>query len=182
MSPILQTERLVLRAPRADDAARIAALAGDIQVSRMVAQIPHPYPPEAAEGWLWLLDLRRRRGHEHVFALSTQRDGLIGVTGAHRRNGSDMFEVGYWLGRSYWGQGYATEGVGALVGWLQRELRQTRLTASHFRDNPASARVLEKLGFRHTGRVTPRYCLARDAQVDCRDMLWTADGPELEAA
>ncbi|MES1200821.1 MAG: GNAT family N-acetyltransferase [Pseudomonadota bacterium] len=162
----IDTDRLVLRRPEARDATRVACFLADQGVSRMVASVPHPYPPSAAEGWLMLLRARRGLGHDHVFAVELPGDGLIGMIGAHRKEG-DLFEVGYWIGRPYWGEGFATE---ALRGFLAEATRLGELEAGHFEDNPASGRVLEKAGFAYTGEIAKRFSMARGESVGSKRM------------
>jgi RimJ/RimL family protein N-acetyltransferase len=92
--------------------------------------------------------------------------GLAGGCGLGRRP-SGAVEVGAWIARAHWGRGIASEACAALVE-IARTLRLQALEASHFIDNPASGRVLEKLGFSATGIVAPRLCCARGEQVPAR--------------
>lgn len=178
MRTVIETDRLRLRTPRHNDAPQLAALAGDERVARMTTAIPHPYPVEVAEGWVMLQAQRQRRGADYAFVV-THDEAVIGMVGAHRPRGGALFELGYWIGADFWGRGYATEAARALIAWLERDLGQTRVRATHFRDNAASARVLEKCGFTRTGDVSLRYSLGRDARVVCDEMIWaaTADAP-----
>jgi RimJ/RimL family protein N-acetyltransferase len=93
---------------------------------------------------------------------------LIGACGLGRRP-SGAVEMGYWIARSHWGRGIATEACGALIG-MARALGLATLEASHFLDNPASARVLEKLGFEAIGIVAPRLSCARGTEAPARLM------------
>jgi RimJ/RimL family protein N-acetyltransferase len=77
--------------------------------------------------------------------------------------------MGYWIARSHWGRGFATEACTALVD-IARTLGLAQLEASHFIDNPASARVLDKLGFESTGLIAPRRNCARGADIPARLM------------
>jgi len=158
----LRTERLTLRPLELTDAARMGALTSDPGVARMTGGIPCPNPAIAAEGWILLRHARAPLGVEHHFAIDLAGHGLIGVIGAFRRPEEIRvgWEIGYWLGRPYWGCGFATEAGEAFIAHL-RERRMTPLFASHFDDNPASGRVLAKLGFVPTGEVKPGYSLAR---------------------
>jgi RimJ/RimL family protein N-acetyltransferase len=178
----IETERLKLRQLRMSDAARIARFCGDPGVGRMLAMTPLPYLDVAAEGWIMTLAARRPLARDFVFAVDLPGEGLIGAIGAHAR-GEDGFEVGYWFGRPYWGQGLATE---ALQGFLTQARRLGDLRAGHFVDNPASGRVLEKGGFAYTGETTPLFSLARGESVPCRRMVYApglaAFAAEREAA
>jgi len=186
----IETKRLRLRGLRMSDARRVAQLCGDPGVARMILRAPLPYLPIAAEGWIMTLAARRPLAEEFVFAVeraSTQE--LIGCIGAHKVSGvrdqvsadapapsdtrhltPDTFEVGYWFGRPFWGQGYASE---ALVEFVAQARALGRLEAGHFVDNPASGRVLEKGGFAYTGEVKPMFSLARGESALCKRMSFT---------
>ena len=111
----IETERLRLRPLRMSDAGRVARFAGDPGVARMILRAPTPYLECAAEGWIMTLNARAPLGADFVFAADVEGEGLVGVIGAHKR-GDESFEVGYWFGRPYWGQGYATEALRGFVG------------------------------------------------------------------
>jgi len=157
----IDTERLVLRRPDAADAPRLACWLRDLQVSRMTANVPHPYPPVAAEGWVMLARAQRRLGRSFAFVIHLPGEGVIGGVGVHP--GEEASEVGYWIGRPFWGEGFATE---ALRGLVAEAKHLGDLEAGHFVDNPASGRVLEKAGFVYTGEVVKRFSLARGEKVD----------------
>ncbi len=161
------TQRLIIRPFCEQDAERVATLAGDKDVARMAVAIPHPYPPEAAEGWIMLQGHGRRRRSDFPFAVDLPSEGLIGAVGLHCTGAEGSYELGYWIGRPFWGQGYATEAARAAVNWALNDLGATHLVAGHFDDNPASARVLEKLGFQPTGQSFERYSLGRHARARC---------------
>ncbi len=162
----IETERLILRRPELADAARVSAFTSDQGVARMLAMVPDPNPPIAAEGFLLIMAARRRLGADHVFAIDLPGEGLIGMMGVHARAGGAA-EFGYWLGRPYWGQGMASEAARAFIKFC-RPLG--RLEAGHFVDNPASGRVLEKAGFAYTGAIVERFSLARGIKAPMRAM------------
>lgn len=153
----LRTERLRLRKLKLADAARIAELAGDFDVARMTSRIPHPYSLVAADQWIGGLD-----DNEIVWAIEHQQ-GLIGVCGFVRGVGR-VAEIGYWIGKPYWGFGFATEAARALVAYCFETADIRRLTCIHYADNAGSARVARKLGFRRTGTGST-YCQARSEDV-----------------
>jgi RimJ/RimL family protein N-acetyltransferase len=106
-----------------------------------------------AQTLAWIITHERGRADDtdHVFAIT--RDGdLIGVIGANRADVALPFEIGYWLAPEAWGQGYCSEAGKALIGWLEQTRCARALVAGHFADNPASGRVLAKLGFLPCGR------------------------------
>lgn len=158
----ITTERLALRPLVLADAQRYSALSSDLGVAGMTCAIPHPNPPIVAEGWILLRQARAPLGLEVTFAIDLPGEGLLGVIGATRQahGACGGWEMGYWLGRPYWGQGFATKAGAAFVGWM-RQQGKTPLTASPFADNPASRRVLEKLGFVPDGAVRSSFSLAR---------------------
>ncbi|HWE47165.1 MAG TPA: GNAT family N-acetyltransferase [Caulobacteraceae bacterium] len=171
-TPVLETRRLRLRAPEARDLAAITRFCGEIDVARMTLSIPHPYGSDHAEGFLksvQSLDPARER----VFLIEHEQDGPAGMVGFHRAD--DPYpEIGYWVAKPFWGRGFATEAAQAAVDWAKRAWKKRVLAASHFADNPASGRVLQKCGFLYTGEVRRKRCLARDAEVDTRMMVWLA--------
>lgn len=164
----IQTERLTLRPLQLADAHRIGQLLRDWDLARNVSMTPFPEPEICAEGYILILEARRDLGLDHVFAVDLAEEGLIGVAGAHVRGASEV-EINYWLGRPYWGHGYATE-VGRALAQFAKALDKGAVTAGHFIDNPASGRVLEKAGFGYTGAIKPRYALARRENVPMRVM------------
>ena len=171
-TPVIGTERLRLRGLRRTDAGRIAKLANDDGVLRMTARMPRPYGVEEAENFLEHVS-RHDPEVERTFAIEHPDAGLMGVLGFTPSvyGGS---EIGYWLGREHWGQGYATEAATAALGWAKRGWRRKLVTASHFADNRASGEVLCKAGFLYTGEVRPHYSRARDEEVAARMMVWLA--------
>ena len=144
-TPVLETERLVLRAPRLEDAKTVAALANDRRIAENTARIPHPYRIADAEQFIAVVN---KDGGETCFAIMFGK-ALVGLCGIDPRE--DGPEIGYWLGVPYWGRGFATEAVRAMIdhafGGLQHETLQAGARVS----NPASRRVLEKCGFQWTG-------------------------------
>jgi RimJ/RimL family protein N-acetyltransferase len=83
-------------------------------------------------------------------------------------------EIGYWLGRPFWGRGLATEAVSGALSWAKKAWRRRMVVSGHFADNPASGRVLEKAGFLYTGEIRPRHSVARGVSADTRMMVWLA--------
>ncbi|MCB1520084.1 MAG: GNAT family N-acetyltransferase [Hyphomicrobiaceae bacterium] len=155
----MATQRLRLRPVGADDAGRIAELAGDWDVASMTARMPYPYTLHDAHQWIDGLDER-----EFVRAVECQGE-LIGVVGFVPSDVMRSAEIGYWLGKPYWGAGYATEAAAAMVAYCFRRRGFRAVTCAHLTDNPASARVIAKLGFVATG-VERTWCEARRRDVE----------------
>jgi RimJ/RimL family protein N-acetyltransferase len=144
--PVLETKRLALRAPRLEDAKTVAVLANDRRIAENTARIPHPYRMADAEN----LIAAANNGGEALF-LITARDGTVmGACGFVSRD-KPAPSLGYWLGAPYWGKGYATEALHALIDYAFGEYDLTALEAGARVTNPASRRVLEKCGFQWTG-------------------------------
>ncbi len=162
-----RTERLLLRPGWAEDAPALAAAIGDEAILRKLARAPSPYRVADAEQFL---ALPRDEGHAD-FVISLRTGGvprLIGGVGVVPDEERGALELGYWIARPYWGLGFATEAARAVIAIARDTLRQARLVSGHFVDNPASGKVLEKLGFRPTGEIVARHCRARGASVPCR--------------
>jgi RimJ/RimL family protein N-acetyltransferase len=163
---ILESERLILRPPRPWDVTDMAVWLGDLEVSRMLARIPHPYTEEHAEEFLALPPDGR-----HVFVIERKSDQrFLGMIGFHPSDGG--YEMGYWLARPYWGQGYATDAVSRMLVYAFDQMGLDVVRAGWFHDNPASGHVQAKLGGRHAGSKL-RFCVARNAEILCHDMLLT---------
>jgi RimJ/RimL family protein N-acetyltransferase len=106
---------------------------------------------------------------------------LVGTIGIGRRPDGAL-ELGYWIGRPYWGRGYATEAGRAVLAIAREGLRLPHLYSSHFLDNPASGRVLEKLGFRPTGQIVPRFSAGRGEAAPSRLLELELNAEEEPAA
>ncbi len=153
----IATERLLLRPFRRYDAEAFTRLAGDWGVASMTSDIPHPLDEGQARAWL-----SPGRG-EVRFALELAGQ-LIGGAGYYKRR-SGTAELGFWLGRAWWGHGYATEATTAVLQHGFATGRLPGFTSSHFIDNKASQGVLRKLGFQPMGRCRI-ICTARGEEVE----------------
>lgn len=150
--PELITARLLLRGFTADDASSVRSLAGAFEVADTTLQIPHPYPDGAAEAWIAAHEASFESGAGAAFAITLKTSGeLVGTISLMSIEAGHQGELGYWIGVPYWGQGLCTEAGQAMVDYAFTGLGLARVHASHFSRNPASGRVLEKLGFIHEG-------------------------------
>jgi RimJ/RimL family protein N-acetyltransferase len=149
--PTLRTARLVLRPFVLADAPVVQRLAGDENVASTTLNIPHPYEDGMAERWIEKQAPEWEARKSLALAVTTGDDGLVGavslaLTPAHRRA-----ELGYWIGVPFWNRGYATEASSALIAYGFEELGLNRVLARHITRNPASGRVMRKLGMRPEG-------------------------------
>ena len=151
-APLLDMPRVALRRFQTDDAADVQRLAGAFEVADTTLQIPHPYPDGAAEAWIATHETSFESGTGATFAIILKTSGeLVGAISLMSIEAGHQAELGYWIGVPYWGRGLCSEAAQAVVDYAFTELGLARLHASHFSRNPASGRVLEKLGFRHEG-------------------------------
>lgn len=145
--PTIRTARLLLRPYVDADAAEVQRLAGDPLVADTTLTIPHPYPDGVAEMWIATHEATWLSGRGAVFAVTRHDDGrLVGTVGLTIRSGQRSTELGYWIGRPYWRLGYATEAAGAVVDFGFTVLSVDLIHAHHFERNPASGRVMQKVG------------------------------------
>ncbi len=157
------TPRLLLRPSWPEDSANLYQSIADEMIVRNLARAPWPYTKGDAA------DFAALEHPEHFpSALLWLREGngpqLVGGCGLGESNG--VAELGYWIAKPFWGQGFATEAARAVMNAAQA-LGHKKLVAGHFIDNPASGRVLRKLGFRPTGHVEPRHSKGRAVDVPC---------------
>ena len=174
-----RTERLLLRPGWAEDAPALAAAIADEMIVRNLATAPWPYGLRDAEAFL----AQARDPALPSFLIFERTDAeprLVGSCGLGRRP-SGAVELGYWIARPFWGRGYATEAAIALID-IARTMGFSRLEGSYFLDNPASGRVLEKLGFQPLGITAPRMSCARGTEAQARllRLNLAKDSAELE--
>jgi len=164
--PQLQTERLALRAFMLTDAVRIQILAGDKAIAATTSLIPHPYPDGEAERWILTHAESFAAGESARFAITMRENGLlIGAIGLEIHPKHRRAEVGYWIGKDYWGQGFATEALQVVLAYgFERGIN--RIWAEHFANNPASGRVMQKAGMTHEGTLR-QHMVKWDQPVDC---------------
>lgn len=171
--PTLYTTRLILRRPTEEDIPAIIDIAGDWEVASRLARVPHPYNEADAKFFLnmivpasliWAITERT----------SGQVVGIIGLTWEEQT--SESVQFGYYVARDRWGLGIATEAGSVVLAYGLGLLGEARLASSFFIDNPASGRVLEKLGFRSDGE-TEQSCLAAGVSKPSIKMI-LVDGME----
>jgi RimJ/RimL family protein N-acetyltransferase len=151
--PILRTERLVLRPFTLNDASEVQRLAGDREIARETTEIPHPYEDGVAERWISTHAERFVNGEGVTLAVTLRSDGrLLGAISLEINRDGTWAEMGYWIGKPYWGQGYCTEAAREMLRYAFEAIGLHRVQARHFPRNPASGRVMQKIGMTCEGR------------------------------
>jgi RimJ/RimL family protein N-acetyltransferase len=152
LAPQLRTERLLLRGVILADAPRIQELAGDRDIASTTLRIPHPYEDGMAEACIASHPQLLEAGTSLPLAVVlAQTQQFIGAVGLEINAEYERAELGYWIGKPYWGHGYCTEAARAVVRYAFEDLRLNKIVAHHFARNPASGRVMEKLGMMREG-------------------------------
>lgn len=150
--PTIRTQRLTLRPFELSDAADVERLAGAREIADTTLTIPHPYPPGAAAEWIQKHRFGWEKGTGVTFAITETSTGdLVGVidlviSSEHRRA-----ELGYWIALDHWNSGYATEASRRILDFGFESLGLHRIDSRHFLRNPASGRVMQKLGMQYEG-------------------------------
>jgi ribosomal-protein-alanine N-acetyltransferase len=164
--PTLETERLVLRPFAPEDAPDVTRHAGDRRIADTTLNIPHPYTEEDARTWL----ATHAEGHESGKSLTLairlrEGDDLIGAIGLGVSLPHRQAEAGYWIAVDHWNRGYATEALREILRYGFRDLGLRRIYAQHLTRNPASGRVMEKVGMTKEG-VLRQHALKWDRPED----------------
>lgn len=149
--PVLETPRLRLRPFALTDAADVQRLAGDAEVAGTTLNLPHPYLDGVAEEWIASHGPAWVAGTRVTFAIVTKSDELRGAISLHLTARHRRAELGYWVGRAWWGQGFATEAAKHVMAFAFASLDVNRVQASHLTRNPASGRVMLKCGMAFEG-------------------------------
>lgn len=153
-NPTITTRRLHLRLFTLDDAPEIQRNVGEREIALNTANIPHPYEDGMAEGWINRHLQEFEEGKLLNLAVTLRSDNaLIGAVGLVIQPKQDIAELGYWIGKPWWGQGYATEASRAIVDHGFRKLGLARIFAQCFSRNPASAKVLQNVGMIKEGHL-----------------------------
>jgi ribosomal-protein-alanine N-acetyltransferase len=150
--PTLTTTRLLLRPFTLADAPEVKRLAGERDVASTTLNIPHPYEDGMAEQWISTHQEAYTKGEIVNFAIVLRTDNtLMGAIGLRLDQHHARAELGYWLGKSFWQRGYCTEAARAVVAYGFDVLRLHRIHASYMQRNPASGRVMQKIGMTYEG-------------------------------
>jgi [ribosomal protein S5]-alanine N-acetyltransferase len=163
--PTLRTERLVLRPFTPDDAPTVQRLAGAREVALTTQNIPHPYEDGMAERWIETHGAAWDERRFLTLAITCDGEGLVGAVGLHIDATHRRGELGYWIGVPFWNRGYATEAARAVMDLGFEQLELNRIQARHMTRNPASGRVMRKLGMHHEG-IHRQHVIAHGAFED----------------
>ena len=154
MRCLIETERLLMRPWAESDIPALIPLIGTREVAATTLRIPHPYTHDDAVAFLrHCRELDEEATGIRLAVLLRDGPTLCGGIGLVANRKHNHAELGYWLGVPYWRKGYATEAARAVVEYGFRELKLHRIFASHFPNNPASGRVLQKIGMTHEGTL-----------------------------
>jgi ribosomal-protein-alanine N-acetyltransferase len=150
--PTIETERLILRPFTLDDAPELQRLINDRDIAATTLSIPHPYEDDMAEEWIGRHQERFDKGEGVSFAISHRKEGFfIGGISLGINKEHENAEMGYWVGKPYWNNGYCTEAARAVVRYGFEVLGLNRIQARHMTRNPASGRVMQKTSMKHEG-------------------------------
>ncbi|MEP6729530.1 MAG: GNAT family N-acetyltransferase [bacterium] len=152
LQPTLNTSRLTLRPFQLVDAQRVQQLAGAREVADTTLNVPHPYPDGAAEKWIASHQPAWEAGTGVTYAITDRQSGaLYGAVGLVIAREHERAELGYWIAVPFWNMGYCTEASREIIALAFGPLHVHRLQAQHLQRNPASGRVMQKLGMQHEG-------------------------------
>jgi RimJ/RimL family protein N-acetyltransferase len=169
-TPESPARRLRLRPLRLEDAGWIARETARPEIHRMIARAPARQSVLDAELFILSMRAREHAAGDRVRVAERLEDGApLGLVGVHPHRDGASWELGYWFARAAWGAGYATEAAQAMVVACEAD-GLTPLVAGHYVDNPASRRVLEKIGFEPTGETREQFSLGRMAKAPSRRM------------
>lgn len=153
--PILHSKRLLLRPFKLEDATDVQRLAGERDIAANTAVIPHPYEDGMAEEWIRSHSERYENGTALNLAITlkdnetSQETVLIGAISISIDLTEEIGELGFWIGKPYWNKGYCTEAAKVVLMYGLNDIGLNSIHAFHFGRNPASGRVLQKIGMHH---------------------------------
>ena len=152
MKSIITAKQFILRPIKASDASGLQRNINDRTIYRNTLHIPHPYTLKDARDWIKKNQQQQKQKRPDAVSFAIEiNDEVVGGTGLHNIVWEHKAELGYWLGRKYWGQGLMTKIVREVLKYGFQELKLKRIYAFTFPHNKASARVLQKNGFKQEG-------------------------------
>ncbi|MCH1625940.1 GNAT family N-acetyltransferase [Ferdinandcohnia quinoae] len=150
----IETERLLLRSLKIEDAERVEELASDYDIAKTTLNIPHPYPEGSAAPFIKSMLEAEKENKMATFAIiEKSSSSLIGTMSIGNNTEHKRGELAYWIGKPYWGKGYGTEAAKAVIRYGFDEFGLQKVFAAAFTDNPGSWRIMEKIGMKHEGTL-----------------------------
>ena len=157
--PALKTKRLILRPFTIDDVKKVQLLANDFAIADTTASIPYPYEESNAEEWIKTHEKEFNENKQANFAIIDLNAGnLIGaISLLDIKTDEERAELGYWVGKKFWNNGYCTEAARAIVKYGFETLKLNRIYAHHLTRNSSSGRVMHKIGMKHEGSLRQHF-------------------------
>ena len=158
---MITTERLIIRPLEDDDYIRVYECCNDYDVVRMTLAMPWPYTEECAKSWIasTLENFKNGKSYEFGICLKDKPKSVVGCVSLVLGKGdAKKAELGYWVDKKLWGNGIATEATKALINYGFNDLGLNSIFARHYDINPASGRVMTKVGMRYVGRMRQHEC------------------------
>ena len=157
--PTIKTERLILRPYTMKDALELQRLIGERDIAATTANIPYPYEDDMAEEWIEKLPERFKKGESVELAIAHRQEGFLigGIALMNMDKQSELAELGYWIGKPYWRNGYGTEAASAVLRYGFEAVGLNRIHAKYFKRNPASGRIMQKIGMKHEGSLRQHF-------------------------
>jgi RimJ/RimL family protein N-acetyltransferase len=152
MGYTFETMRLTLRPFVLEDAPKVHYICSDSEIARTTLLIPHPYPIGAAESWIISNLEAANYGTRYAFGIIRKMDSILcGCISLNLDKLHQRAELAYWVGKDYWGHGYATEAVRRIIEFGFDTLQLQRIWAAAMTKNPASEKVMQKAGMLYEG-------------------------------
>ena len=156
--PTIETKRLILRPWTLDDAPEIQRFLSDRDIASNIANIPYPIEDGYAEQWVRRRIERVEKGEVVSFAITHGQEGyFIGAIGFNINKEHNWADIGFWIGKPYWNHGYCTESAQALLEYGFDVLKLNRIWGQHMTRNPASGKVMQKIGMKYEGCLRQHY-------------------------
>ena len=164
----IKTKRLVLKRPdKSINNKLFASLVGDWDIAKWLSDVPYPYTEKHAQKFI-------KRSSPDDLRFSVFYDEiLVGGVGVSFEEHNQL-DLGYWIAKDYWGNGFATEASKGLINYVKNETEFKAITACYVKGNKTSAKVLKKLGFIEIGECE-EYFLSRKETMDCVDLILDLD-------
>ena len=152
LNSVIETARLILRPFELSDAGVVRELAGHRKIAETTLRVPHPYEAGMAESWIESLTLGRKNGGIYAYAICKNGSGgLLGTCSLAPDRAHRNAEISYWIGVPFWNMGFGTEACRAMICEGFNTLDIDKIYAVHFASNPASGRLMQKIGMKIEG-------------------------------